>query len=203
MRKITLALLLFLSPALALAADTRARDIARVEAYLSSLTTLQADFTQIAPDGSVTGGKFYLKRPGRMRWEYAPPSKVLLISSGEDIVYYDGELEQVNYLSVDDTLAAFLTQPNIKLESAATRLINFESKDGVIRVGIVQKSHEKEGMLTLEFTASPLKLRQLKMLDAAGNVTSIALQNAQTGRALSDALFVFRDPRGVIPRRAR
>ncbi|MFN8930408.1 MAG: LolA family protein [Alphaproteobacteria bacterium] len=203
MRKIALALLLFLSPALALAADTRARDIARVEAYLSSLTTLQAEFTQIAPDGSVTGGKFYLKRPGRMRWEYAPPSKVLLISSGEDIVYYDGELEQVNYLSVDDTLAAFLTQPNIKLESAATRLINFESKDGVIRVGIVQKSREKEGMLTLEFTASPLKLRQLKMLDAAGNVTSIALQNAQTGRALSDALFVFRDPRGVIPRRAR
>jgi chaperone LolA len=203
MKKVALVLLLLAIPSLTLAAGTRAKDIARVEAYLSALTSLKADFTQIAPDGSVTGGKFYLKRPGKMRWEYAPPSKILLISNGDTIVYYDGELEQVNYLSVDDTLAAFLTQPNIKLESAATRLVDFTSKDGVIRVSVAQKNKEKEGMLTLEFTASPLKLRQLKMLDAGGNVTSIALQNAQTGMALSDDLFEFRDPRGAIPRRSR
>jgi outer membrane lipoprotein-sorting protein len=203
MKNIVMVLLLLFSPALARSAESRTKDIARVESYLSALTTLQADFTQIAPDGSVTGGRFYLKRPGRMRWEYAPPSKVLLISSGEDIVYYDGALEQVNYLSVDDTLAAFLTQPNIKLESGATRLVYFESKDGVIRLGIAQKGREKEGVLTLEFSVAPLKLRQLKMQDAGGNVTSIALQNAQSGSALGDSLFEFRDPRGAIPRRSR
>jgi outer membrane lipoprotein-sorting protein len=204
MKNIALALLLCVIPSLAFAAaPPRAKEIARVEAYLSGLTTLVADFTQIAPDGSVMTGKFYLKRPGNMRWDYAPPSQVLLISDGEDIIYYDGELAQVNYLSLDDTLAAFLTQPNLRLESEATRIVSFESGRGVVRLSIAQKGREKEGVLTLEFTDGPLKLRQMKMLDAAGNLTSIQLQNAEYGVALSDKLFIFRDPRGATPRRMR
>ena len=202
MRIYALALLVLAIPTLALA-SSRADDISRVEAYLSTLTTLQANFTQIAPDGSISTGKFYLKRPGKMRWDYAPPSKILLISDGEDIVYFDGELGQVNYLSVDETLASFLTRPGIRLESEATKLVAFESGHGVIRASLVQKTREKEGMLTLEFTDNPLALRQMTMRDAAGNLTSIQLQGAKYGVALGDALFVFRDPRGSTPRKSR
>ena len=50
-------------------------DIARVEYYLNSVKTLSADFIQISPDSSISRGRFYLKRPGRLRFEYDPPSK--------------------------------------------------------------------------------------------------------------------------------
>ena len=203
MKTLLVVLLLLAWPSLSMAAQSRAKDIARVEAYLSGLTTIEADFTQIAPDGSISTGRFYLKRPGKMRWDYALPSEVLLISDGEDIVYFDGELAQVNYLSLDDTLAAFLTRPDIRLEGEATALLDFESGNGVIRASLAQKGREKEGVLTLEFTDSPLTLRQLTMRDAAGNLTSIQLQGAEYGVALRDTLFIFRDPRGVIPRQSR
>src|SRR5690554_6741794 len=52
----------------------------RVAAYLTDLTTIVADFTQVAPDGSLSTGKFYLKRPNKMRWQYDPPTPVLMLT---------------------------------------------------------------------------------------------------------------------------
>jgi outer membrane lipoprotein-sorting protein len=183
--------------------DWHAREIHKVEAYLSALTTIVADFNQVAPDGNIATGKFYLKRPGKMRWQYNPPTPVLLVSNGKTITYFDAELDQVNYVPLDETLAGFLTQPTITMNSSATKLTDFQKKNGVVRVSIVQRAKPDEGMLTLELTDKPLQLKQMKITDAAGGVTSIQLQNAQYGPVLKDSLFVFIDPRGVTPRKRR
>ncbi|PZP84599.1 MAG: outer membrane lipoprotein carrier protein LolA, partial [Azospirillum brasilense] len=92
-------------------------EIKRVEGYLTGLSTIVADFSQVAANGELSEGKFYLKRPGKMRWEYAPPTPILLVSNGKVITYYDAELDQVNYVPVDDTLAGFLAQDTIVLNS--------------------------------------------------------------------------------------
>lgn len=182
----------------ALPVDAKA-DIARVETYLSGITTISADFVQVSADGSLASGKFYLKRPGKMRWQYAPPSSVQLISNGSTIVYYDPAVQQVSYVPVDETMAGFLAQKDIRFESASTRLAKFEAAAGVIRATLVQKKKPTEGSLTLEFADNPLQLRQMTVSDATGQETHVQLQNAQFGGALDDALFVFKDPRGVIP----
>jgi len=194
-----LAALMIASPAMA--ADNTA-EIARVEQYLSQLTTVVADFSQVDANGGLSEGKFYLKRPGKMRWQYAPPTPILLVSDGKVIVYYDAELDQVNYVPMDDTLAGFLAKPVITLNSDTTKLTKFSAKDGIIRATVIQKAKPDEGSLTLEFTDAPLQLKQMRIADASGQQTSIQLQNAAFGTVLPNSLFKFEDPRGATKRRA-
>lgn len=194
-----LAALFLATPALA-AAD--AAKVAKVEQYLSGLTTITADFTQTDANGQLAEGKFYLKRPGKMRWQYSPPTPILLVSDGKVIVYYDAELDQVNYVPVDDTLAGFLAQPVITLNGKGTKLTDFTAEPGYVSATVVQRDKPDEGALTLEFTDAPLQLRQMVIRDASGQVTRIQLQNARYGEALDNKLFVFEDPRGIGHRRS-
>lgn len=178
-----------------------AQTIKRVEEYLTNLTSIVADFSQIDANGGLAEGKFYLKKPGKMRWEYKPPTPILLVSNGKVMTYYDSELDQVNYIAFDDTLAGFLAQDNITLNSKSARLTDFVAKEGVIRATIVQREKPDEGSLTLEFTDGPLQLKQMVVTDARGQRTNIQLSNARYGEALPDTLFKFEDPRGLGKRR--
>lgn len=183
-------------------AESRA-DISRVEGYLTSLTTIVADFEQVDAAGNLSGGKFYLKRPGKMRWEYKPPTPILLVSNGKVVTYYDSELDQINYVPMDDTLAGFLAQKEITLDSISTKLTKFYAAGGVVRATIIQKHKPTEGSLTLEFTDHPLQLKQMTVTDATGQRTIIQLQNAKFGQELPDSLFKFDDPRGISMRRRK
>lgn len=176
-------------------------DIARVEAYLTDLTTIVADFTQVDANGGLAEGKFYLKRPGKMRWQYKPPTPILLVSNGEALTYYDSELDQVNYIPLDETLAGFLAEPQIKLSSDAITLKQFTAAEAMIRATVVQADKPDEGSLTLELSDRPLQLQRMVIADATGQRTQIQLQNAQYGEKLPNALFVFEDPRGIQARR--
>lgn len=179
----------------------KAGTIARVEVYLSQLSTIKARFNQVAPDGSVQTGTFFLKRPGKMRWEYDPPTPVLLVSNGSTITYYDSDLGQVNYIDINDTLAGFLTRNDIQLDNAATKVTKFEAATDVIRITVVDATKPTEGALTLEFVDRPLQLKFMTVSDAAGAETHVQLQGAEYGSALDNSLFVFKDPRGVVPRK--
>ena len=181
-----------------------AKDIQRVEEYLTDLYSIVADFNQVDAGGGVAEGKFYLKKPGKMRWEYKPPTPILLVSNGKVMTYYDSELDQVNYIAFDDTLAGFLAQEKITLTSKSAQLVDFVAKEGVIRATIVQRQKPDEGSLTLEFSDKPLQLKQMVVTDARGQRTNIQLQNATYGENLPDSLFKFEDPRGLGKRsRAR
>ena len=180
-----------------------APDIARVEAYLSSLTSVVANFSQTSADGSVGAGKFFMKRPGKMRWQYAPPTPILLVSDGKVVTYYDAGLDQVTYIGVDDTLAGFLARKDIKLTSESTRLTRFSSENGLISATIVQTKKPSDGSLTLEISDNPLEIKNMIAVDATGNETRVTLSDAQFGTDLDNKLFVFEDPRGVNHRRNR
>ncbi len=211
MRRFTILLAtILLAPTLVLAADrhrtvrpveTQAETIARVEKYLTSIPSIVSDFTQTSADGSEGSGKFFMKRPGKMRWQYNEPTPILLVSNGATVTYYDPSLQQVTYVPVDDTLATFLADRAITFESESTHLTKFEEEDGVIRATLVQKEKPDEGSLTLELTEKPMQLKQMTVTDATGQTTVVQLENAQFGPILDDTLFVFVDPRGTKPRR--
>ena len=192
---------LFFAP-LAFAGDDPSEP-AQVEAYLSGISSIVADFNQVSADGSVGTGKFFLKRPGKMRWQYNPPTPILLVSNGKTVTYYDASLAQVSYVGIDDTLAGFLAQKDIKFENDSIHMLKFEAKNSAIRVQVVQKKKPDEGSLTLEFTDNPIELKQMVVVDATGQTTRVQLQNAQFGPVLDDKLFVFEDPRGTTPRRKK
>ncbi|MDE3036895.1 MAG: outer membrane lipoprotein carrier protein LolA [Pseudomonadota bacterium] len=180
----------FLAP---LALAPHEKTVRRIEDYLSGLTTIASDFTQVAPDGSLTSGTFYLKRPGKMRWQYNPPTPILMVSNGSDFVYYDVELEQVSHIPLDDTLIGFLAQNPIRF-AGSVGLTSFSDRAGAIRVTLAMRDKPGNGELTLEFSDNPLLIRRMVIRDAAGQVTTVSLNRAHFGVALDDKMFVFRDP---------
>ncbi len=173
--------------------------INRLEKYLSELTTVEAHFTQTSSDGSVGEGTFYLQRPRQMRWEYAPPVPILIVSSGNELVYFDKELEQVSRIPIDSTLAGFLAKDKI-IFGGDVGIEQISEEASVIRITISQREKPDEGLLTLEFSDSPLLLRRMIIIDATGQSTNVSLNNAKFGSKLSPKLFVFKDTRKKRPK---
>ncbi len=170
------------------------KTIARVQDYLSGLTTITSEFTQVAPDGSLTSGKFFLERPGRMRWQYKPPTPVLMVANGSEMIYYDYELEQISHIPLDSTLIGFLAQEKIRFDNSVG-IISFEEKTGSIRIGVSQRERPTDGQLILEFSDKPLLIRNMVVTDASGQITTVSLNNANFGAIIDKKLFDFRDPR--------
>jgi outer membrane lipoprotein-sorting protein len=187
-----LAILLFTAPALA---ESRDATLARLEQYLSGITTIVADFQQVDPQGKLQSGKFYLKRPQQMRWQYNPPTPVLMVTRGTMLTYYDYELNQVSDIPLEDTLLGFLSQKQISLRDKAVKVTGLEALPGILRLTLVQAGKAKDGALTLEFSDHPLRLYNMQVTDSTGQTTSIALNNARFDVSLSDEVFAFKDPR--------
>lgn len=172
------------------AEDRQAID--RVEEYLSGISTIVATFVQIAPDGGMASGKFYLSRPGKMRWQYEPPTPILMVANGTSLIFYDYELEQTSYIPLEDTLAGFLARKNVEFGKDVI-VTGVEQGAGSLRLSMVQRTKPKDGTLTLEFADKPLQLRNMKISDATGQETTVSLANARYGQPLDDTLFVFED----------
>jgi outer membrane lipoprotein-sorting protein len=168
--------------------------ITRVQNYLSGLSTIVSDFTQVAPDGSLTSGKFFLKRPGKMRWQYNPPTPILIVSNGSEMVFYDYELEQVSHIPLEQTLIGFLAQEKIRFDTIVG-ITDFQEEAGVIRLTLAQREKPEDGQLMLEFSDNPLVIRNMVVTDATKQITTVALNNAQFGTKLNKELFIFRVPR--------
>ncbi len=186
-RHFLILLLLFCLPGQALAAST----VARVENYLNGLTTVIANFTQAAPDGSLTTGKFYLQRPGKMRWEYDPPTPILMVSNGGTMTYFDRELAQTSYIPIDDTPAGILVQERITF-AGKLGVKHMEESAGVVRITLYQPEKPDSGDLTLEFSDHPLALRNLSAVDATGQETTVSFSNAVFGQPIDPALFTLK-----------
>jgi len=181
------------------AGDTKAADLARIEKYMNNLRTMSAHFYQSTSDGGQAEGTLYLARPGRLRVEYDPPTPVLIVSDGNQIHYYDSELNQVSTVSLSSTPAAVLVRDKYDL-SGDIRVTDYERGPGVIRVTLQDTKNPDAGKLTLIFQDDPLALRQWKVIDPQGIETVVALSDSRRDVALSPKLFDFTDPtRPVSP----
>ncbi len=165
----------------------------RIEQYLSSLSTIQSEFIQVAPNGDIAAGKFYMMRPGKLRLQYDPPTPILMVTAGDYLVYYDHELGQVNYIDMDDTLVGFLARPQVQFDDSV-KVVDLTQSYNSIRVSILQSEKPKDGMLTLEFVDNPMQIRNMVVTDSAGQVTTVSLNNAKFGVPLDADLFKFKDP---------
>jgi outer membrane lipoprotein-sorting protein len=178
----------------ALPSATHAGDIARIEDYLNDLTTLKADFVQINPDGGTITGELYYQRPDKMRLDYDPPSEILVISDGWQIVYYDRRLDQVSHMFPNSTPLGFLLSDQIRLSGDVT-VTGVERSAGELHVTLVQTEEPNQGSIQLSFAEDPLELRRWTLTDAQGQATHVVLERAESGLPLDRELFRFRNPK--------
>lgn len=172
-----------------------ADSLARVETYLSKLKTMTADFAQLDPNGQKSNGKFQLKRPLKMRWQYNPPTPILMVTRGNFLTYYDYELNQVSDVPMDDTLLSILTRQKIDFRNSNLSVVENFEENGYITVTLEEKNNPQEGSLTMVFRANPMQLQHLIVKDTTQQVTQITLSNIKEGIELADNVFEFKDPR--------
>jgi outer membrane lipoprotein-sorting protein len=173
--------------------DADRQDVARVETYLNSLRSLSANFLQISQQGGIARGKFYLSRPGKMRFEYEPPTPVLMVADGSFLVYHDSLLKQTSYLPLSTTPVGILVRDQIKLSGDLT-ITGIERGPGTLRITVRQTKDPDQGALTLVFGTQPLQLMQWAVLDPQGQTTRVSLDDMRTEVKLSSDLFKFVDP---------
>lgn len=170
-------------------------DVQRAEAYLNGIGTLRARFLQVAPTGATAEGDAYLARPGRMRLDYDPPTQIQVIADGRFLIYYDKELEQTSYVGLDDTPAGILVRPEIRLDgSGDVAVTDVRRGEGVLAISMVQLRDPGAGEITLVFAERPFELKQWRVRDPQGQVTTVSLFQAQKDVRLDPKLFHFVDP---------
>lgn len=199
---IVLAALLLAGPAAAQStlAPPDSELIRRVEAYLESLTTVQARFVQHSQAGGFAQGTFYLSRPGRMRIEYDPPIPFLYVADGFWLTFWDEELKQRTDVPLGSTLADFLIREDVSLTGDITvRDVRRSEQLGEVELDLIQTDDPGAGMLTLVFADEPMAFKRWTVLDAQGLFTEVTLNEPVYGVALDSDLF--RAPRP--PRRSR
>jgi outer membrane lipoprotein-sorting protein len=169
------------------------RNITRVEQYLGSIKTLSAKFVQIGPNGELATGRFYLRRPGRMRFEYDPPSPLLVIADGIWLILHDRELEQVDRFPLFKTPISVLVAKNIDLHEDI-KVDRIEQQPGILRMRLIDSKSPDEGWLSLAFSDPPMTLRNWHIRDAQGGITNVALDDMQINIPLDPELFTFDEP---------
>jgi outer membrane lipoprotein-sorting protein len=171
----------------ALSATDKA-DVARIEGYLNSLSTVKASFQQFTNSEGLAFGRIYLRRPGRLRVEYDPPSEILLVADGTLLSYYDSELNHIEQVPLRLSPMWFLLRNNVKLGGDVT-VTQFKRNSGNILIGLVQSDEPDAGSVQLEFGDKPLELRQWTITDSAGTQVRVGLYDAQFGVQLANELF--------------
>lgn len=166
----------------------------RVEKYLNGLTTFSADFTQVDSEGTASGGKFLLKKPGKFKWEYDERQPILIVSDGSQLVYFDKKLKETSYVSAKDTLASFLARKDIKL-SGDIKLLAIDDSNGKVIAKVAQRDKPDQGALAMFFDDKDMKISNMEVTDANGYVTKIAFTNQQAGTEIADKNFIFHDPK--------
>lgn len=183
--------LVLAAPASALSAQDR-DDLARVSAYLNSIESMTGSFVQIGPQGQADTGKLWLLKPGRMRFEYAPPNPNLIVAGGGTVAIQNAELRTVDRYPLTGTPLAILLDEDVNLADDAN-IVRVSRAPGQLTVVAREDDGPARGELTLVFTDPGLQLRQWTVKDAQGLETTIALQTVRQDVAVDPALFVVED----------
>lgn len=157
--------------------------------YLNDLQTATGEFTQINSDGTISTGTIYIKRPGRIRFEYNPPEKSLVVAGGGSIAVFDGRSNTgPERYDLSQTPLNIILARNVDLGRA--RMVTSHTSDGPTTSIVAQDpNHPEYGNIKLIFTASPVELRQWVVTDNTGAQTTVILGDLKVGGNIRESLF--------------
>jgi outer membrane lipoprotein-sorting protein len=163
--------------------------VSQAEAYLNDQKGLTANFLQVAADGSTRTGKAWLERPGKMRFEYDPPDKQLLVAGFGLLVYYDPDLNQTTNIPLGSTPLGILLAKHVDLTSGNVTVTAVSRQPGEDDITLIRRGKAAQGSLMLVFGTDPLELRQWVVTDAQGKQTRVSLYDIVPGGPYPDSLF--------------
>jgi outer membrane lipoprotein-sorting protein len=178
--------------------DQQKADLDRISAYLNGIHTLRSGFLQVSPEGQSVDGMVFIQKPGQIRFEYRPPSPVLIVATGGAVYVKNSRLNTVDSYDLSDTPLGLLLNDNVDL--AHNRgVLGVEAREGEIVVQARTTTNRNNSNITMVFASPGLELRQWTVKDNQGGITTVALQNPQVNAPIDPAAFAVPVK---VPRRA-
>jgi outer membrane lipoprotein-sorting protein len=163
----------------------------RVSAYLTSVQVLTGNFVQIGPDGRRATGHLFIQKPGKVRFEYDPPSPIDIIADGQQVVVRDRQLATQDLYPLSQTPLRFLLADHIDLLQD-TNVVGVTADETFVSVMIEEKqAFVGTNHLLMMFDAKDFKLKQWTITDVQGFDTTIAVSNLDTSKRPDPSLFRF------------
>lgn len=170
-------------------------NLRKIEKYLNNINSLQATFVQMASNGATAEGRLFIKKPNKIRMEYASPVNVLIVGDGNFIVYNDTELEQVTHIDYDDIPASLILGNDIKIDGKKIKVIDFYQDSGSTSITLDYADKGNLGPITLVFSNNPMELKQWKIVDPQSVEVAVSLYDTQKDIPLDDKVFKFKEPK--------
>ena len=161
----------------------------KVSGYFSEINTLQGNFVQTGADNKRMKGKFYVKRPGRFRFDYARPSRQIVVSDGQYLSIQDLDLNNEDRVALDDTPFRLLLRSDVDLVRDA-RIMEVQESEDLLVVGLVDKNPNTPGQIKLFLSTKPnLELKEWVTKDAQGLDTRVQVSDLTKSGEIDAALF--------------
>ena len=161
----------------------------KVNNYFNSVTTLAGKFVQVGPDGRKTEGQFYMQKPGKIRFEYDPPSPIELISDGDTVAVRDRKLATQDVYPLSQTPLKFLLSDKLDLMKDASVAGIYQDELFVTVViedkNVIAGTHR----LMIMFSKKDMQLKQWTVTDPQGYDTTVAVSDLDPGKRLDPKLF--------------
>jgi len=166
----------------------RSAALMQASAALNRIGTVQGRFTQVAPDGSVAQGRIYMQRPGKLRFEYDPPSPITVVADGSVVGIEDRSMRDVQRVPLRSTPLYYVLKRDVNLERDA-RITRVVQQGDNLLISARDRSGEADGEITITFTGSGRDLRQWSITDGQRQTTRITLSDVQGAARLDPRLF--------------
>jgi outer membrane lipoprotein-sorting protein len=176
------------SPALT-AEQTAAVD--EIGNYINGFRSLQGEFTQISPKGTVSKGVFYLSKPGKMRFEYSPPNPFIIVSDGTWVTIKNRAKDKADQYPLSQTPLRLVLDNDVNIFKEAD-ILDVQSGDGIVTVTLEDKKKMVPGHLILSYDEKRKALQQWIVVDGHGRRTTVSLENIVAGIEADPTLFVIK-----------
>ena len=175
-----------------------AHAVANISKHFSGVPSMMGEFIQFGPNGEQTGGKFYLQRPGKIRFDYNKPSPITVKADGRTVAINNKKLKTWDYYPLRKTPLRLLLASKIDVNDKAIKSVKREPDLTTVVLG--DKSLFGNSKITLMFDPRSYDLRQWTITDNQGKDTTVMIFNTKTNVNFKKRLFRI-DHRGNEKRR--
>jgi outer membrane lipoprotein-sorting protein len=172
--------------------DTTQRTLVnRVSNYLTSMQVLSGNFVQIGPDGRRATGHLFIQKPGKVRFEYDPPSPIDIVADGQSVVVGDRRLGTHDTYQLSQTPLRYLLADRIDL-LRDTNVVEVSADETIVTITIEEKQVLLgTSRLMVMFDAKDFRLKQWTITDPQGFDTTIAVSNLDSAKRPDPGLFTI------------
>jgi outer membrane lipoprotein-sorting protein len=177
------------APPLSIAAPEQAvtASAQQIADHFAAIRTMSGEFVQFGPNGEQTGGKFYIERPGKLRFDYDTKSNFKVIADGKSVAVSNIKMKTYNIYPLSKTPLKLLLGNRIDLSGNEVK--DIEQNPDVTTIKLADKSVFGDSKLTMMFDPKSYALKQWTVTDAQGKDTTVMIFNVQEGVPVDPSLF--------------